>query len=296
MANNKIGFEYYNVDTNRYQDIKIKRLKKDFGTSGIAVYDYILCEIYRVKGCFLVWDENTAFDVAEYFGLKETLVNEIVNYCCAVGLFDKALLKSGGIISSRSIQQRFIEMSTRAKRKDFKIPEEISIITEKLKIIPEQSPIIPEDSDKGKESKGNNSLSNAQAQEEFPPPDIFDKPLKECYNELASNMLWIEPFVMNIRSAGHKEFTIETFYECLKRFFAKLQNEGETQKSPKDAMSHFSRWLNIDIKKQEDDKRRTKPFKSVAANPTQKVVCSEAKEATDIQSDGAPQKDYSARF
>lgn len=96
MANNKTGFDYYNVDTDRYQDIKIKRLKKDFGSSGIAVYDYILCEIYRVRGCFIVWDESTAFDVAEYFGLKENLVNEIVNYCCAVGLFDKALLKSGG--------------------------------------------------------------------------------------------------------------------------------------------------------------------------------------------------------
>lgn len=296
MANNKTGFDYYNVDTDRYQDIKIKRLKKSFGTSGIAVYDYILCEIYRVRGCFLAWDESTAFDVADYFGLKETLVNEIVNYCCVVGLFSKALLTSGNIISSRSIQQRFIEMSTRAKRKDFKIPEEINILTENSKIIPEQSAILTEVSDKVKESKINNSLSNAQAQEEFLPPDIFDKPLKECYNELALNMSWIEPFVMNIRSAGHKEFTVETFYECLKRFFAKLQNEGETQKSPKDAMSHFSRWLDIDLKKQEDDKRRAKSFSPTATNSAGKIVRSEAKEATDSQSVGTTQKDYSARF
>lgn len=296
MANNKTGFDYYNVDTDRYQDIKIKRLKKSFGTSGIAVYDYILCEIYRVKGCFIAWDESTAFDVADYFGLKETLVNEIVNYCCAVGLFNKALLKSGGIISSRSIQQRFVEMSTRAKRKDFKIPDEINILTEELKIIPEQSPIIPEVSGKGKESKVNNSLPYAQAQEEFPPSNIFDKPLKECYNELASNMSWIEQFVMNIRSAGYKEFTIETFYECLKRFFAKLQNEGEIQKSPKDAMSHFSRWLDIDLKKQEDDKRRAKSFSTTATNSTGEVVRSEAESDTDRKSVGETQKDYSARF
>lgn len=111
MANNKVGFEYYNVDTNRYQDIKIKRLKKDFGTSGIAVYDYILCEIYRVRGCFLVWDESTAFDVAEYFGLKETLVNEIVNYCGVVGLFNKELLTSRSIITNDDIQRQWIKLS-----------------------------------------------------------------------------------------------------------------------------------------------------------------------------------------
>ena len=79
MANLKIGLAYYNVETDRYQDIKIKRLKKDFGCNGIAVYDYLLCEIYRDKGCFIEWDESTVFDVAEYFGLKENLVKEIVN-------------------------------------------------------------------------------------------------------------------------------------------------------------------------------------------------------------------------
>lgn len=142
----------------------------------------------------------------------------------------------------------------------------------------------------------NNSLSNAQAREEFSPPDVFDKPLKECYNELASNVSWIEPFVMNIRSAGHMEFTVETFHECLKRFFAKLQNEGEIQKSPKDAMSHFSRWLDIDLKKQEDDKRRAKAFSPTATNPTGKVVRCEAETGTDTQSCGIAQKDYSSRF
>lgn len=295
MANNKVGFEYYNIDTNRYQDIKIKRLKKDFGTSGIAVYDYILCEIYRVRGCFLVWDESTAFDVADYFGLKETLVNEIVNYCGVVGLFDKALLTSGSIISSRSIQQRFIEMSTRAKRKDFKIPKEIDIITEKCCIIPEQSVIIPEVSDKEEKSKVNNSLSNAQAQEEFAPPGIYDKPLLECYNELSSNHSWIEQFVMNTRIAGFKEFTIDSFYVYLKKFFAKLQDEGEIKIAPKDAMTYFSRWVKLELKKEKDDRTRAKTFKPTAGTSIRDIR-SEAKSAADIQSGGTSQEDYSARF
>lgn len=135
MANLKTGFLYYNSDTERFKDIRIKRLKKDLGCDGFAVYEYLLNEIYRVQGCFLVWDESTAFDVAEYWGLKESKVNEIVRYCCAVGLFDKALLSNGNILTSPSIQSRYVEMCIRAKRKEIKIPEEYNIIPEECRIV-----------------------------------------------------------------------------------------------------------------------------------------------------------------
>lgn len=138
MANNKTGFPFYASDTDRFQDLRIKRLKKDMGCDGFAVYEYILNEIYRVKGCFLVWDESTAFDVADYWGLKETKVNEIVRYCCAVGLFDKALLSNGSVLTSSSIQSRYIEMCIRAKRKEIKIPEEyLKLPEESLKLLEE---------------------------------------------------------------------------------------------------------------------------------------------------------------
>jgi hypothetical protein len=142
---NKTGLSYYTIDTDRYQDRRIKRLKKSFGCQGIAVYDYILCEIYRVQGCGSEWDEDTAFDVAEYFGLKETLVNEIVKYCGAVGLFDATLL-SGGIVTSAAIQRRYLEMCARAKRTNVVIPEKYKLpnLPEKTAILPEEMPILPE--------------------------------------------------------------------------------------------------------------------------------------------------------
>ena len=144
MANHKQGLAYYNVDTDRYSDRRIKRLKKAFGGVGIAVYDYILCEVYRDKGCGLEWDDDTAFDVADYFGLKETLVNEIVKYCGAVGLFDATLL-SGGIITSKSIQRRYLEMMSRAKRTGVNIPEEWRINSEECGNYSEETPQNTED-------------------------------------------------------------------------------------------------------------------------------------------------------
>lgn len=160
MASTKTGLNYYTIDTDRYQNRRIKRLKKVLGCQGIAVYDYVLCEIYRVQGCFLEWDNDTAFDVAEYYGLKETQVQNIVQYCGAVGLFDKTLL-SRGIITSASIQRRYLDMCIRAKRKDVEIPEKCRIIPEESNILPENSGNIPNYSGRIGENSG--SLPNTRA-------------------------------------------------------------------------------------------------------------------------------------
>lgn len=255
MANTRTGFLYYNLDTDRFQDIRIKRLKKDLGCDGFAVYEYLLNEIYRVRGCFLVWDESTAFDVAEYWGLKENKVNEIVRYCCAVGLFDKALLSNGNILTSPSIQSRYVEMCIRAKRNEIKIPEECYIL-------PEESKIILEEYLKKKEVcrnsiKVNIKKSSKEDKESAIHLEILEKSLEDCYEELSTNSSWIETVVMNKRSAGHPNLTLDSFQEYLKRFFAKLQNEGETRKSPKDGMAHFVRWLDIELGKARTDMYKT---------------------------------------
>ncbi len=252
MANIKTGLLYYSSDTNRFQDIRIKRLKKNFGCDGYSVYEYILNEIYRINGNFLVWDESTAFDVAEYWGLKESKVNEIVRYCCAVGLFDKALLSNGNVLTSQSIQKRYVNMCIHAKRKEIVIPNEYNILPEESKIILEEYRKKKEVSDKVvKVNKENNSLSGVK--ENFPPPEFAEKTLGECYTELSSNASWCEILTMNTRNAGFIEFTPAIFQQYLQAFFKKLQNEGETRKSPKDAMSHFARWLKIELEKQRNN-------------------------------------------
>lgn len=165
---NKIGLHYYNIDTDRYQDIRIKKLKHAFGTDGVSVYDYLLCEIYRVKGCFLEWDSSTAFDVAEYFGLKETLIGEIVNYCGVVGLFNKELLTGGRVLTSYSIQQRFKKICESCKRKDFIIPESIELSDESTYIIQEETPDNSGESTQSKVKKSKVKETKEEAIVQFP--------------------------------------------------------------------------------------------------------------------------------
>ena len=152
MAKAKIGLNYFSVDTDRYQDIKIKRLKKAHGCQGLAVYDYVLCEIYRDKGCFLEWTEDIIFDVAEYLALTEDIVKQVVSFCASVGLFDEEKLAEG-VVTSRSIQERYMDFCQRAKRKDAVIPENIKL-TEECEIIPEECEIIPEECEETADCSG----------------------------------------------------------------------------------------------------------------------------------------------
>lgn len=127
MAYAKPSLDFYSIDTDRYQDRRIKRLKKAYKCQGIAVYDFLLCEVYRVYGCYAIYDDDTIFDVAEYFDLSEDDVCTIVDYCAEIGLFDRAMLDKG-VITSVAIQRRYMDICLRAKRKGAAIPEEYKLI------------------------------------------------------------------------------------------------------------------------------------------------------------------------
>ena len=174
MANNKVGFIYYSVNTDRYSDIKLKRLKKKYKCDGIAVYDKVLCEIYREKGYYIEWNEMTCFDVAEYFELTEDRVLEIISYCCEVGLFSLEKFDQLKVLTSASIQGRFLDWSKKAKRLPVNIPEQIKIIQENSFIIQEE---IGEDSGGLKQSKVKESKEKESTMPEpkFLIPEMFLK-------------------------------------------------------------------------------------------------------------------------
>lgn len=241
MANTKTGLLYYTSDTNRFkEDLRIKRLKKDMGCDGYAVYEYILNEIYRVGGCFLVWDESTAFDVAEYWGLKETKVNEIVRYCCAVGLFDKALLSNGNVLTSSSIQSRYVNMCIRAKRKEIIIPEQFDILPEESRKLPEESQKIPKVCRKVVKVKKEISLERdkerqAIAEGMFTPDELGVR--------LSESSDWLRMQPINIRRQTGMEVSESDVLSLIGDYVCKLKAEGVGYKSLEDARSHFANWV-----------------------------------------------------
>lgn len=106
MANPKIGLNYYWMDTDRYQDPKIKRLKRKYKAAGIGVYDYVLTEIYR-QGSILLWNKTICSGVAEYYEMNADEVDNIVRYCVELKIFSEFDFDLSGILTSDEIQDHY---------------------------------------------------------------------------------------------------------------------------------------------------------------------------------------------
>lgn len=161
----KIGLEYYSVDTDRYQDKKIKKLKQLHGASGVGIYDYILCEIYRDRGYFIDNDADTVFNVAEYFQVEEQQVQAVIESCLSVGLFNPQLAANLKVLTSHSIQERYLTVCQLSRRKMPFIPEEIRLRTEEIQKTQEKKAFATEEipQSKVKESKGKEEVADLLA-------------------------------------------------------------------------------------------------------------------------------------
>ena len=223
----KQGIDYFPLNTDFFQDVKVRKILRACGPNAVSVLICLLCNIYRDNGYYILWDEDLPFFIADEVGVSEGCVKEILLKAVQVGFFDVEKHSAYGILTSSGIQKRV---------------DNNSIIARKNSIIARRN------TDKVKERKKENSLSGEK--ESQPAPYSPDPTLGECRDELRRNQPWLDQFSMNLRSGGHPEITQECLLQWLDRFFAKLQNEGVTRKSASDAQHHFANWLKIELEKQ----------------------------------------------
>lgn len=269
MARKKeVGLDYFPFDINFFQDIKIRKLIKYQSGKAITVYALLLCLIYQ-RGYYMRWDEELPFIISEQTGFEEAYILEVIRCCMTLGLLSKELYDKEKILTSIGIQNRYNFICKLCKRKSKVI--EYSLITDEANDIPSEEKQIPSEEikitseemtqSKEKESKRKeNSLSGVK--ENLFPRGFEEKSLMECYNELNCNQSWREVVTMNTRASGYIDFTIEHFHAYLRRFFEKLQNEGEACKSPRDAMAHFAGWLKIELEKQTNNGKNRSSYTS----------------------------------
>lgn len=271
---NEFGLSYYNSDVDRYSDIKIRRLKKSLGCTGIAVYDYILALIYS-KGCVLEWDENTTLDVSDYFNLKETTVVEVVNYCCKVGLFNKELHASESILTSQQIQERYVFICKKAKLK-YHIPKNANLIqkeesapsTEDLPHSTEESAKSTEDSEQRKEKerkekeiisiiKEEDNKGNPKIEVPPPPPSNSLSPFSEQLELIDVDVCKVRYFSKEYEKSKeeilkhyfHQQITEAKLQYLAIAFASHLKKSGTPRKTMIDFVKHFSNWLNTATQK-----------------------------------------------
>lgn len=169
----KNGFDYFPNDVNFYNDIKIRKLLKAKGATALCVYHCLLCSIYQ-NGYYLEWDEDMPFIISELVGLDEDVVNESLEYCMKLGLFNSEQFSQYHVVTSASIQYRYMEIIKQAKRKN-KI-EKYNLIEEEIQNKDEDKGVTSEETD-------NNSEETVVNSEETVDNSVFSTQRKEKEKE-----------------------------------------------------------------------------------------------------------------
>ena len=84
---------------------------------GWGVFHFIVNEIYRVEGCYMVMDADGLFDISDYSRMDEKKVSDIIDYCAELGLFNKELWQDKQILTSEEIQELYVGICKAIHRK-----------------------------------------------------------------------------------------------------------------------------------------------------------------------------------
>lgn len=114
----KRGIDYFPLDVNFLQDMKIRKIMKACGNSSISVLVALLATIYRDEGYYAKWDSDAAFLVADIVGTSEGFVEEVVKKAVQVDFLDKYMFDNEKILTSSGIQIRYKTASYKKKSND----------------------------------------------------------------------------------------------------------------------------------------------------------------------------------
>lgn len=100
------GNLFFRLDVDFFSDKKIKILKARYGTDGITLYLYLLCEIYKT-GYYLKVDEDFEFIISDDLNMDCNKVKQVLNFLLERSLFDNKLFQSDKVLTSAGIQRRY---------------------------------------------------------------------------------------------------------------------------------------------------------------------------------------------
>lgn len=224
----KQGLEYFPFDIDFFQDIKIRKLIRYQGGKAITVYTLLLCIIYR-DGYYTRWDEELPFIISELSGYEEAYIREVIKCCMNVGLFNKEIYDEDRILTSKGIQERYVNIQKSCKRgasvSEFNCLAEDAKQTDhidKIKII-------------SKTANGD-ATDNAEG-----------STLDDEIRELKAADVWLD----NLQLLHHT--TADELKRKLEEFRLQCIADGKTShEGLSDAKRHFNNWLRKTINYDKD--------------------------------------------
>ncbi len=218
----KKSLEYFPTDAKLLYDTKIKALRRAFKESGDAnnaffVFDYLFREIMGNDGYYVEYSESLIGDTADFCYVTETFVSKVVKECSNIGLFDVRQKESNGILTSRSIQKKWLAAKRCSKsvwqiRREFCVlddellQEKPPVIAHKPPVIAHKPPVIAVEMPQKKRKK---IKRKENKEKEIECSDIFISEISSVEN--------VEP----------KETTETNFEACTKSYDAQLKGVRE---------------------------------------------------------------------
>lgn len=286
----KLGLDYFPHDTHSNDDTALALIEAEFGIAGYAVYFKLLEFIYS-QGYAALWgaDERSLFyHKLGAVGVSERKASEIIKGLVRRSLFDKGVLNSFQILTSKSIQLRWLE----ARRKKIDdIDPRVCLVEQTAKGISslrlrisknkqgvfatETTPnervfatettlnegVFATETPQIKEKKRNNSSSNSnnarKNESEEPRSALNLEPLQPAGSTrtqatirevLTSNQIWSNAICSNHRISP------ETFNEYVTKFEQHCFIENRTHNTDGDVQVHFNNWLRIQLNIQATNK------------------------------------------
>ena len=176
----KQGLSYFPFDIDFFSDLKVRKLIKYQGGKAATVYTLLLCNIYK-EGYYMRWDEELPFAISEQTGFEEAYIREVIKCCLVVGLISKEMFESSKILTSKGIQERFVDICKKTKRKydinEFSLvnSEETGVYSEETMVCTEETLVNSEEtgvySDKRKEKKRKGKKKEENNNSPLPPPE-----------------------------------------------------------------------------------------------------------------------------
>ena len=115
----KQGLLYFSFDTDFfYSDRRIKALRSRYGNDGIVLYIWILCEAYKDKGYYLIYDDDCIDNMITDLGLTEGFIEQVMEYLASRSLLTQISTLASPVttIASPGIQKRYQEAMKGQKR------------------------------------------------------------------------------------------------------------------------------------------------------------------------------------
>jgi hypothetical protein len=116
MSKQKEGLDYFPLDTNIELDDKFALINAKYGITGYGVIVKMFTKIYGDKGYYYGWNENTQLLFSARIGVEVNKVIEIINDAVRWEIFDKKMFEKYQILTSKRIQETFLEAAKRRRR------------------------------------------------------------------------------------------------------------------------------------------------------------------------------------